>query len=211
MSDELIVGKLIVPEHSPFQWVEWEGGNYLTDGFNADRIFDQARQLKNPMAVSKLHREFADLELIPEAIQDFANKWGNLGGERAKRIPSGSVEVVGVEWSSWVSQVHQARLALRGELQDATKFINLQLRQHTAGAYLSNDSDTPKVHLVPKNLQGAIWLQIAQELSGFTEHNKCQAPTCVKWFAIDPSKPGRKPIYCSKRCAKRAERAKKGK
>ena len=201
----------MVPEHSPFQWVEWEGGTYLTDGFNADRVLDQTRQLKNPMAVSNLHREFANLDRTPDAIQDFANNWGNLGGEKAKRIPQGSIEVIGVGWSSWVSQVHQARLALRDELEDAPRFINLQLRQHTAGAYFSMDGDDPKVHLVPKNLQGAIWLQIAQELSGFTEHRKCQAPGCEGWITIDPSKPGPKNRYCSPRCSKRAQRAKKGK
>lgn len=114
-----------------------------------------------------------------------------LAAERCEEIEGGSAEA-------------KARLAIQ-------LLANKRLRKH-ASAELIDRSDTsagslPRglyLHLAPKDLLGAIWIQFAEALDGESEFRRCAH--CKRWFAISPTARQRDSVYCGSPCRMRSYR-----
>lgn len=86
-----------------------EENRYLTTGIPLGQTFMRARY--NPMVESGLFRNFSELEPTEEAICQFANRWGLLGGEASTEIgvvdgpqPKSLLLGVGELLSTWTSE-----------------------------------------------------------------------------------------------------------
>lgn len=94
------------------------------------------------------------------------------------------------------------RLAGLFHIQEA---INQKLREHAPGRLLYNpEAGRLELHLAPRNLLGAIWLQFARAVEGNKEYRRCRV--CSKWFAVSPGGKRRQAVYCSTRCRVKAYR-----
>jgi hypothetical protein len=63
------------------------------------------------------------------------------------------------------------------------------------------------LHFIPENLLGAIWLQLAQAISGNKQYRQCQG--CKKWFELSPEVARTNRLFCSDKCRTRAYRGRK--
>ncbi len=63
------------------------------------------------------------------------------------------------------------------------------------------------LQIMPNALLGALWLQLAETISGSKKHRACAA--CGKWFEVSPEKFRRSRNYCSEPCRSRAYRSRK--
>jgi hypothetical protein len=211
MSNNLIQAPLAVPEHSPFDWVEIKGLPHLTDGLSIDQRQKKLYRVIDSQKVHSLHRMFANLEPTKEAIASFANNWGNLGGqlEQSIQLPGLYGFFSGTSLPTWESEIDAVRRTLDGKMNQEMTIINANLRDNTSARLLwsSDEKKERSIHIVPANLIGVIWLQVAQTLSGEHSHQRCEAPRnkgrCENWFLI---KGGQEQHYCSPACRVRANR-----
>jgi hypothetical protein len=65
------------------------------------------------------------------------------------------------------------------------------------------------LQIVPNTLLGALWLQLAETISGYKQHRACAA--CGNWFEVSPEKFRKSRHYCSEPCRSRAYRSRKEK
>ncbi len=65
------------------------------------------------------------------------------------------------------------------------------------------------LQIVPNTLLGAVWLQLAEAISGYKKHRACAA--CSNWFEVSPEKFRKSRHYCSEPCRSRAYRSRKDK
>jgi hypothetical protein len=63
------------------------------------------------------------------------------------------------------------------------------------------------LQIVPVNLVGSLWLQLAEAISGSKKHRACEA--CGIWFELSPEKNRTSRHYCSEHCRSRAYRSRK--
>jgi hypothetical protein len=63
------------------------------------------------------------------------------------------------------------------------------------------------LQILPINLLGAIWLQLAETISGSKKHRACEA--CGEWFEVSPQKYRKSKHYCGEHCRSRAYRSRK--
>jgi hypothetical protein len=70
-----------------------------------------------------------------------------------------------------------------------------------------------RVHLLPRNLLGAMWLQLADAVAENKELRRCESSTCErKWFVTpDPYGPRADATFCSDPCRHKAYRERKAK
>jgi hypothetical protein len=61
-----------------------------------------------------------------------------------------------------------------------------------------------RLHIIPGNLLGAIWLQFAQAINGNKEYRQCAG--CGKWFELSPDTARTSRFHCSDACRSRAYR-----
>lgn len=83
--------------------------------------------------------------------------------------------------------------------------IDMRLSKHCALAMIADaDYSGLRLHAVPRNLLGALWLQFAFAVSGSSNLRKCKM--CPTWFEV--SSGARRPhsIYCSDACKVRGYR-----
>ncbi len=59
-------------------------------------------------------------------------------------------------------------------------------------------------HVVPDSLLGALWLQLAQAISGKKEYRRCLS--CDRWYELEPATARQSKLYCSDACRMRAYR-----
>ncbi len=92
--------------------------------------------------------------------------------------------------------------------------VNERLAAHAAARLLWGDrwlrgkrKSWFHLHVVPKNLLGAMWLQLAAAVEGKREYRQCAAPGCNRWFELKPDTNRPDKIYCSDACKSRAWRA----
>jgi hypothetical protein len=62
----------------------------------------------------------------------------------------------------------------------------------------------PKLQYSPASLSGALWLQLAQGISGNKTYRSC--PGCDRYFEVSPGTARKDRLYCSDRCRTRAYR-----
>jgi|GEM_PF-4701174 len=86
--------------------------------------------------------------------------------------------------------------------------VNFRTQQHV-GISLESLVDHSRsvpldLHVVPKNLLGAMWMQFAQAIQGDVRYQRC--PQCKTWFKV-PNKANRpSTTFCSPRCRVQAFR-----
>lgn len=65
------------------------------------------------------------------------------------------------------------------------------------------------LQIKPNTLLGALWLQLAETISGCRKHRACAA--CRNWFEVSPEMFRKNRVYCSEECRSRAYRKRKEK
>lgn len=144
-----------------------------------------------------MYREFADVELSPDGVRSFANKYGSPEGDRIG-YQGNHLEFIFIQIQKMRAAVEQCE---RGDM-DA-----LITSWPIADAQLVFDRipgrDTPNLYVQPKTLKDAMWFQFAQMVSGHMKIRKCAQ--CPAWFAFGTGTGRRKSaVYCSDRCRKAA-------
>jgi hypothetical protein len=81
-------------------------------------------------------------------------------------------------------------------------WINLQLEHYTSPRLQWAPSSTTKAPMrqaiVPRNLLGAMWLQLALEIEGQLRYERCQ--TCGTWFRVPPKANRPSTRFCKDYC-----------
>jgi hypothetical protein len=96
--------------------------------------------------------------------------------------------------------VRQLREMINGLLNEARVTVSFEMA--------SAPPNQPKLHIVPTNLHGAMWLQLAQALEDNKSYRRCKI--CSRWFELSPETGARTSRhYCSDACRSRAYRSRK--
>lgn len=69
------------------------------------------------------------------------------------------------------------------------------------------DDNRGRLHLVPKSLLGALWVQFALAINGDKEYRECGH--CSTWFELSPGTARTSRFYCSDACKMKAYRERK--
>jgi hypothetical protein len=120
-------------------------------------------------------------------------KTEGLEGERAERIDESDASTL-------------ARFVIQST-------CNQKLRDHSVPRVLHHvhyERGTPidrlTLHIVPDNLLGAMWLQLAWHLSGDRPIRQCES--CAKWYPLSWAGRKKHGRFCSNKCRMRAQRRK---
>jgi hypothetical protein len=173
-----------------------------------------------------LFREFAGTDPTPEGTLLFANRFGELLGPERFALDSGgphpdpgvfALPVIGHDgdyevqyretWGLWHEEVNALNRAVRlwetGEGAGLPDLINGGLAGRAAPRFV-RDPRTGKLALqvVPENLLGAMWLQLAEAIGGGKQFRQCDR--CGAWFEVS-GRVDRK--LCSDACRSAAYRA----
>lgn len=88
------------------------------------------------------------------------------------------------------------------------RMCNKQLHRHAAPRVLARRQGEAvrrlSLHIVPKNLLGAMWTQLANDLTGKRDFRKCSG--CGEWFPISEKSRRKHERYCSSSCRTKAYR-----
>jgi hypothetical protein len=85
------------------------------------------------------------------------------------------------------------------------RWVNVEIGKHVAARLLYDvDKAEPVLRMVPRNLLGCLWLQLAQNISGDKTLRVCAA--CRKWFEIPARGSRSDKQFCSDKCRTRAYR-----
>ncbi len=92
--------------------------------------------------------------------------------------------------------------ALRGLKHE----VNANLREEGVDPLLMGgpDDDRLRLHLVPRNLLAALWLQLAEAIDRERDYRRCEL--CGKWFDITSDDAGARKMFCSNACRSKAYR-----
>lgn len=142
-----------------------------------------------------LARRFADLATASSddtALQDFANEFGLLGlGETTektndwRRIANGFGYIFGLKDA--------------GSLQAACTEFNERVHPRFTARIHYERAERPELEIVPATLAGALWFQVAGELTYGTKFKRCD--WCPIWFPVGPGTGHRETRkFCSNRC-----------
>jgi len=90
-----------------------------------------------------------------------------------------------------------------------TQIINEHLWRHRVSPQLlrPEGGGHSVLHIVPRSLIGALWLQFSLSVDESRERRRCQI--CGSWFEVASDAPGRERVYCSAKCRTRAYRQRK--
>ena len=87
----------------------------------------------------------------------------------------------------------------------AQHFINRGLLENTSARLLYDPpSDELGVHIVPRNLLGALYIQAAEAAAGDRQYRRCEQ--CSTWFAITRDLTRNDRLYCSNACRSKSYR-----
>ena len=163
-----------------------------------------------------MFREFADVELSPEGVVSFANKYGSPAGEFHRNyegFPMTAAPLItfgeiyrGNELDSIYGHIQGMRTAVerheRGDIDDMIgsgwSIARARLKfDHIPGR------DAPNYFIQPESLNDAMWFQFARYKSAGMNIKKCAQ--CPTWFPFGTGTGRRKSaMYCSDRCRKAA-------
>jgi hypothetical protein len=93
------------------------------------------------------------------------------------------------------------------------RFIDAHLSPHAAPSVTVRSDPTDfALSITPKNLLGALWLQVAQAVTGNLQHRECEEQTCRQWFEVSTRLEGKRKNreYCSDACRQKTYRRRKG-
>jgi hypothetical protein len=113
-------------------------------------------------------------------------------------------------WVLLAGRMPKQRRLRRAALFYVQGQANDRLKEHTAARLLFDpDSDQERVHVLPRNLLGALWLQLARAVEGDKEYRRCEE--CQRWFEVSPEGMRPESKYCGTACRMRAYRRRKAK
>jgi hypothetical protein len=172
-----------------------------------------------------LFRAFAEIELTKDGIRSFANQYGQLGAAveilHGREGPMATLPIQAMEHlSEWQDQIGRMREALglwelvrsgeggQEEVESLRETLNRHLLHHVS-VHMVQDIRHGGLSLRkwPVSLLGALWLQLAEAVSGNKEFRSC--PTCGKWFELSPDVARTNRLFCSDKCRTRAYRGRK--
>jgi hypothetical protein len=99
------------------------------------------------------------------------------------------------------------RIAKGWAQQQINEAVERDGHQSTARVLFDVDRKEMSLHLVPRTLLGAMWLQCARALTLNPIFRSCQH--CGRWFELSPEKRRKQSLYCSSRCKVAAYRKRK--
>lgn len=163
-------------------------------------------------AESGLARRFACLSRKPKEILDFADEFGFLGFGRLEHPDELDWEEE-VQW--WHTHIQGMRYIVEGIDAGArlkmTSIFNDYVGRDKPSMTVrieTGEGKLPSQKVVPINLLSAMWLQIADELTGTDNFRQCRQ--CPRWFAYGPGTRHRETKrFCSARCRMAWHRHKK--
>lgn len=154
-------------------------------------------------------------------IRRAVSLWDAIGGRNGAQLPNhiswankdtiqcqfedGSFYSHMVDWDSG----GVAAFMRHGDLHVPARYflhlmVNKRLIEHTSTRLLLNERGVSELHIVPHNLLGALWLQLASAASGNKEFKGC--PECAKFYEISPETARKSRRYCSNACRFKAYR-----
>lgn len=159
-----------------------------------------------------LARRFAYLSRKPQEILGFANEFGFLGVGRSDHPDELAREEHVLLWHAHIQGVHHVveGIDTSGRLEMALVFNDYVGRDKPSMIVRieTGEGKLPSQIVVPTNLLSAIWLQIADELTGTDNFRQCRQ--CPRWFAYGPGTRHRETKrFCSARCRMAWHRHKK--
>lgn len=123
-----------------------------------------------------------------------------LGGEqKTTRLPLWGMHAQGVEG---VQPGGDLLPAVRRVL---LRHMDVMLRTQTCGRMYAEPGQEPRVHLFPKGLLGALWMQLAEAFQSGADFLRCAE--CGSW--IERTRGGKPARYCGPACKMRAYRARR--
>jgi len=100
----------------------------------------------------------------------------------------------------------------RAALLFAQRIINPGLEGRSMARVLWSPSRSAlELRIVPPDLLGVLWLQVAEYAQGEVGHRRCAAPGCPHWFPVAPGVGRSDKSTCSPNCRKRLERSRPAK
>ena len=165
-----------------------------------------------------------------EAILSFANRFGQLGlgvrGVGGEQVTDGAAaihqEPEAENFGAWRNQISRLRKcvkawdqAQRGESDEvAISEMEQTIANELEGRLRVKFAQDRQVggfalQIAPVSLVGALWLQLAEAISGGKKHRACL--DCGTWFEVTPEKNRESRLYCKEACRSRAYRARKEK
>lgn len=174
---------------------------------------DKSRTYNPLQQASALFLNFVDLPVDGsrgDAILTFASQYGQLGVETYLRPPAPGPVPTGEPSSAWSSAQRELTAAVNLWRSDRDpdaleRAVNKGLRKKVSPQMLWDMAAKQlKLHLVPENLLGAMWLQLATAIDGDLDYRQCT--TCGKWFGVSVLERGQARDYCSNACRSKAYR-----
>ena len=161
-----------------------------------------------------LFRQFAHLPLEKESVLDFITQFGFL-------FPHNQESELVNDWLVRAKGMGEiVRSIDEGRTEEVMRFFNDEtstatssgtrepiipvfvLRRHLPHFSIrigKNDRARTTLQVVPQSLIGAMWLQVAGEITDETEFRKCRH--CPTWFSVGPGTGRwRTKLFCSDRC-----------
>jgi len=178
-----------------------------------------------------LFREFASTPTTPDGVLSFAKTYGLLGFNRSDcpskcprpgNVGRRSREAEGDPYQeslgNWTRQIQDMQKcvncwASRGSAGDPAMSklnsrVSSQLQGRVRVAFSLDEKVTGFVlEILPVTLLGALWLQLAQSISGNKTHRACLG--CGAWFEVSLKKFRPDKLTCSVKCRGRVARWRK--
>lgn len=134
--------------------------------------------------------DMGGMQYITGEIEDhvrYMSNWGGRGDESDEEIPPGA--------AGWALDFLHVQ-------------INVRLQNHTSASLQytseSHRSIPLSLYIVPKNLLGALWLQLALAIEENRQYRRCSQ--CQGWFEVAAKARRPSTTYCSPRCRLQAYR-----
>lgn len=163
-----------------------------------------------------MFREFADVELTPEGVVSFANKYGAPIGdldwtyEGLPMTATPQVNIGEIYWGNHLESIYDYIQDMRHAVEQFERgdinHMNMSgssIARAVLKFHKYQGRDTPNLFIQPDSLKDAMWFQFARFVSdGMQIRNCAQCPT---WFAFGSGTGRRKSaLYCSDKCRKAA-------
>ncbi len=186
-----------------------KNATYLTgqlDGWALKRRGGTLRGYRPLQEFPGLFRQFRELDLSPQAAQNFANEFGLLGHpflDRDMLTPENEVATGSSGWENRIITMKMICDDLDYGLRDtAINHFNSYVLSFCNVIIRNERAKRPSLDVVPTNLMSCLWLQLAGEITDGTRFKKCRV--CPSWFPVGPGTGHRETKeFCSSKCRKK--------
>lgn len=139
---------------------------------------------------------------IPEDkdILEFASRYGLLGNHQTEHVADWII--LARYLSAFAAAIDRDDKTLAREIFNDRVVPPMTVR--LVGSKTGRPTANWSLAVAPTNLSGAVWLQIANELTTGKRMHKCEAPDCLEWFPFRGNK-----RFCDDRCRNSAHRYEK--